>query len=532
MKTAVALAVLFALTALSGCSGTRDTDTTAPPAATGPDLSLLSKAQFPIKAVQDVSVASTTDGKVLDNAVYLPDVPEGTKVPVFINFSPYWGDTATTEGDAFSRYMIHEYVARGYAVVLSAVRGTGHSEGCFQIGSDLELKDAYDVVDFFSKQPWSNGNVGAGGKSYDSTTPNGLIAKFPHPALKTLFHVSGITDMYRYNAKAGVVYNNGLTFNTLYGAGQGTDEYGLPSGTGGGGSDDESAASLARLIDDVACPELAKENSSGFGTAADGMKDAYWQERDWVSFLPQSTWNGSIFFVHGLQDWNVKPDNIDPWVEGLQAKHIQVKGWLHQETDNLGHLYPMRTDWNVTMLRWLDWYLKGIDTGIQNELGFDVMGSDKVWRHDDAWPPATLGGAALAIPLGNDLASGAASTANPLGQAVRVAGVPYAILSVTSNSPDPVLHVVLYDIAPDGKRTFLNEGVARPALADDLSGPRPWVPGSQANFNVTLYPMDYEWATDHQAGRGATGQPNHPLDAVGDPWRVGELGQVGDGGTD
>ncbi|MFO1536067.1 MAG: CocE/NonD family hydrolase, partial [Thermoplasmatota archaeon] len=286
---------------------------------TGPSQpGFLSPQAFTIRAPETVMVPSAADGKRLEVVLYRPDTAE--RVPVYVNFSPYWGDTAAREGDAFSKYFIHEYVPRGYAVALASVRGTGHSEGCFQIGGDLELKDAYDVVDFLSKQPWSSGNVGAGAKSYDATTQNGLVAKFPHPALKTLFHVSGITDMYRYNGKDGVSYANGLSFTPHYAVSEGTDEYGIPqAGSGGGSPMDESPQSLARLVDDLACPELARHAQSGEGTAASGLKDAYWQERDWIHFLPQSSWNGSVLFVHGFQDWNVKPDHADPWLQELAA---------------------------------------------------------------------------------------------------------------------------------------------------------------------------------------------------------------------
>src|ERR1051326_6905070 len=211
MDKAWAVAALLMAGLLAGCAASKAPSTaTQPPAQAG----VLSPKQFAIKAPELVMLPSSVDGKHLENAIYRPDTPE--KVPVYINFSPYWGDTTMKEGDAFSQYMIHEYVPRGYAVVLSSVRGTGHSEGCFQIGGDLELKDAYDVVDYFSKQPWSNGNLGAGAKSYDATTQNGMIAKFPHPALKTIFHVSGITDMYRYNGKDGVTYANGPEFTPRY----------------------------------------------------------------------------------------------------------------------------------------------------------------------------------------------------------------------------------------------------------------------------------------------------------------------------
>jgi X-Pro dipeptidyl-peptidase len=486
---ALCLAALVAA-GLAGCVGVQKDGT---PAASGPDLSVLSPAHYKIKPPEEVWVPSASDGKRLNNAVYRPDTTE--KVPVYINFSPYWGDTAMKEGDAFAQYMIHEYVPRGYAVVLSAVRGTGHSEGCFQIGGDLELKDAYDVVDHFSKQPWGNGNIGAGAKSYDSTTQNGMVAKFPHPALKTIFHVSGITDMYRYNGKDGVTYANGLTFTPEYYATQGLDEYaGATNGAGGPG--DESPQSLLRAADDAACTEAPKHASSGTGAAADGLKDAYWQERDWVRFLPRSTWTGSVFFVHGLQDWNVKPDNIDPWLQELHAKGNFVKGWLHQWSQGgTGHVYPMRTDWNVTMLRWLDHYLKGIDTGIERDPAFDIEGSDTLWRHADSWPPA--GGAATASnPLGpGDLPTLEAVKA--VAGKTRISGTPWVKVTATSLSPDPVLYAGLYDVAPGGQRTEVNEAARRGLLSDDLAGPNVWAPGTAQAFNLTFYPMDLELAAGH-----------------------------------
>ncbi|HUR64667.1 MAG TPA: CocE/NonD family hydrolase, partial [Candidatus Thermoplasmatota archaeon] len=447
-----------------------------------------SPATLAIRAPELLMLPSSTDGKKLETVVYRPDT--ATPVPVFINFSPYWGDTALTEGDAFSTYLVHEYVPRGYAVALSSVRGTGHSEGCFQVGGDLELKDARDVVDALAKMPWSSGSVGAGGKSYDSTTQNGMVAKFPHPALKTLFHVSGITDMYRYNGKDGVTYQNGLSFTPSYAAGQGIDEYGTPAGSGASGPTDESPQSLARLVDDLACPELARHVQSGEGTAADGVKDAYWQERDWVQAMPGSAWTGSVLFVHGLQDWNVKPDNVDPWLQALAAHGNPVKGWLHQwQQAGTGHVYPMRTDWNATMLRWLDHYLKGVDNGIDRELGFDVQGSDLQWRHAAAWPPA---GERRVFALTGDPAEVLKASA-----AVRVTGTPWLRVAATSFSADPILYARLLDVAPDGSAVQVNEAARRGLLADDLQQRNLWAPGSTQTFNLTFYPMDLVLAPGH-----------------------------------
>lgn len=461
MRFMVALLVL----ALSGCVST-------PHNSTAPAPVELSPAQYAILDPVETWVTAS-DGKAIHNAVYLPDVPEGQTMGVFINFSPYWGDSAMTRGDGFAKYMIDEYVPRGFAVVLSAVRGTGHSEGCFQIAGDLELRDAYDVVDYFAKAPFSNGRVAAGGKSYDSTTQNGMIAKFPHPALTGIFHVSGITDMYRYNYVGGVPYQNGLTFTPRYFVQEGLDEYGLPGlGTG---NTDEDPESLARIVDDAACPELPKHVASAEGSAVTGQKDAYWQERDWNRFLADSEWNGTVFFVHGLQDWNVKPDHILPWLETVQANGWPVLGWLHQDTFNTGHVYPMRSDWNATMLSWLDYTLNGKAT-MDGKWGISSQGTDGVWRTAAHWPPALQATGKVAGNVPMDVSGPG-----------RIAGVFHFTVNATVVDPDAVATVVVRDVA--GR--WVTEGVLRALYANGLDTPQPVAPGQQVSLRFDSYPVDF-----------------------------------------
>ncbi len=420
------------------------------------------------------------DGKRMHTAVYLPDTDE--PVPVFINFSPYWGDTAELGGDAFSQYMINEYVPRGYAVVLAALRGTGHSEGCFSIGGDREVYDMHLVVDHFANAEWSNGLVATGGKSYDSSPTNGLIAKFPHPALRGVFHVSGITDMYAYNYKGGVPYATGPIFNTYYYL-QGTDEYGV-SLVGAGGYDDEDAESLARLIDDVACPDLPFVQASGIGSGVTGLKDDYWIERDWTRYVGESDWNGSIFFVHGLQDWNVKPDHILPWITEL-PEQINVKGWLHQG----GHVYPERQDWNLTMLRWLDSELKGIDTGFWDEPRWEVRSDNGDWYTHDAWPPA-LWDASSSSATPTATGAGIGGFDDPLHLSGSI------LLELEGRSSgDGVVTAIVYDEAPDGTRTWLTEGVMRTIYQDGLDFPNP---DQDWSIELLTHPFDHILEPGHR----------------------------------
>jgi X-Pro dipeptidyl-peptidase len=229
------------------------------------------------------------------------------------------------------------------------------------------------MVDYFSKAEWSNGAIATGGKSYDSTTQNGMIAKMPHAALKAAFHVSGITDMYAYNYKNGVPYANGITFTPRYAQTYGSDgehPQGEPFGT----------------LDAHGCQEMAEHVASGTGSAASGQKDAYWIERDWTRYIAESKWEGSIFFVHGFQDWNVKPDHILPWIDNL-PQQIRVKGWLHQDTVNGGHVYPMRADWNATFISWLDAELKGFHNEFWDGAAWQIEATDGIWRDMEAWPP-------------------------------------------------------------------------------------------------------------------------------------------------
>jgi predicted acyl esterase len=490
------LAVLLLAPGFGGCLDGGDEDEATPAL---PPVEALSAKRFAILPPEEVWVTTSSDltsgeaGLRLHNAVYRPDTNE--PVPVFINFSPYWDDSAMAEGDAFSQYMIHEYVPRGYAVVLSAVRGTGHSEGCFEVASDRESLDVNEVVAQFASEPWSNGNIAAGGKSYDATSQNGMIAKFPHAALKGIFHVSGITDMYSYTfAKGTPARVDSAAFTTNYGVGQSMGEY-----TGGaaaaGSPDDDSPESLARLAGE-GCASTPEGAANAGASTVVGAKTPYWVERDWTRTIATSTWNGSIFFVHGLQDWNVQPSHIQPWIDQVHANgDIKVLGWLHQwalqdeyecEPGN-GHVYPMRSDWNETMLRWMDAVLKGKETGMDQLYGFDVQDTKCRWRHDDTWPPTetvTVEAAnleALALPDGP----------------VRVSGVVTIDVPATSLNADPVLTAVLYDEA-GAKRTWVGEAVLRGVFRDSLESPSPIQPGALLDYHLETYPLDHVVEAGHR----------------------------------
>ena len=49
-------------------------------------------------------------------------------------------------------------------------------------------------------------------------------------------------------------------------------------------------------------------------------------------------YNGSIYFIHGMQDWNVDPHMAFPAYKQLQTAGFEIKGLFGQ----WGHHYPDR----------------------------------------------------------------------------------------------------------------------------------------------------------------------------------------------
>jgi putative CocE/NonD family hydrolase len=85
---------------------------------------------------------------------------------------------------------------RGYAVVSVDARGTGASFGAIRIlFSDGEIADYGAVADWITRQNWSNGNVGAYGFSYRGMTAAN-IASLPNPSIKAVAPLFDLSDLY------------------------------------------------------------------------------------------------------------------------------------------------------------------------------------------------------------------------------------------------------------------------------------------------------------------------------------------------
>src|SRR5262249_1176460 len=101
------------------------------------------------------------------------------------------------------------WVERGFAVVNADLRGCGRSDGTAQLLSPQEQRDSYDVVQWVSEQPWSDGNVVMLGVSYLAITQYAAAALRP-PALRAIVPWEGFTDPYRDFVAPGGIAERGF----------------------------------------------------------------------------------------------------------------------------------------------------------------------------------------------------------------------------------------------------------------------------------------------------------------------------------
>jgi uncharacterized protein len=139
------------------------------------------------------------DGVELAVSVYLPpDLKAGERVPVLMRTTRYWRElqigwalrmlAALHEAgpdDLLDKQVAH-FNQRRFAVLLVDARGSGASGGHRDMEySPAEVADMGEVARWGAQQPWSNGNVGTFGISYEGSTAE-LAAVPNQPAIRAV----------------------------------------------------------------------------------------------------------------------------------------------------------------------------------------------------------------------------------------------------------------------------------------------------------------------------------------------------------
>ncbi len=287
------------------------------------------------------------------------------------------------------------FVSRGYVHIIADVRGCGDSEGEYVgVCSHTEGEDGYDLIEWIARQPWCDGNVGMVGISYLAGVQAYTAAEQP-PHLKAIFPWEVWSDVYRQLATSGGVIQP-LMYRLF--SGRGMD----PGPTNGSGMAHNNI--ISATVKNTPPDELKKLWEERLSDPDLMVYSIYWS----CLRYPKKSPIFADFLFHpndGPFYWERTPykkyDKIKvpfytggPWVgfwpDGAFAMYNGV------DAPKKIILAPLalcdERPWyqlHDEVIRWMDHWLKGIDTGFMEEPPVKIfVGGINEWHYENEWPLA------------------------------------------------------------------------------------------------------------------------------------------------
>lgn len=282
------------------------------------------------------------DGVRLAADLYVPEnLAPGEKVPVLLEYLPYRKD----EGRRNRFGLFHYFVVRGYIVARVDIRGTGRSEGKLveYEYSEQEQRDGETVIDWLSKQDFSNGTVGMFGISWGGFNALHMAMRRP-PALKAIITLMSTDDIYQDD----VHFMDGMMHIDAYEIGQ----------------------DLSNIL--PGAPDFI-------------LDDAYFKNRfettPWLLQYKKQQRDGPFWDRASLNSdfskINIPVFAIGGWYDGYRDAVFRMAEHLKSPVKTMigpwNHTFPNWADpppaieWRAEAVRWFDYWLKGKETGIMSE---------------------------------------------------------------------------------------------------------------------------------------------------------------------
>jgi predicted acyl esterase len=448
------------------------------------------------------------DGVRLAATLYVPDgAKPGEKFPALLEYLPYRKDDGTAARD----YPIHSYFARrGYVGVRVDIRGFGASEGVppEREYSEQEQVDGEQVIGWLAHQAWSNGNVGMFGISWGGFTALQMAMRQPL-GLKAILAVDATAELFHDD----VHYVDGIAHIDEF-------ELNMDMAEGWTGAPDYT------LDEKVLGPRFETPPWSllYLKHQHDGP---FWRER----VRPLKEIAIPSFLIGGL---------LDGYRDNVPDMLMQASGPVKAIVGPWNHTFPNdavpgpQIEWRNEAVRWFDHWLKGRDTGVENDPRLviymrhwhppdpNLENVPGEWRREDVWPPKDAKASTLFLQANHSLAKSVAQAdrhqlkyvpsvgveagfwwgellsdprpvdafslvydSAPLHEDLAIMGRPHALLRASASAPLADWFARLSDVAPDGTVTQITGAGINGAQRDSMSEPRDLEPGN-------LYPLDVE----------------------------------------
>lgn len=463
--------------------------------------------------------------------IWLPEDAEKNPVPAILEYLPYRKNDFTALRDSIR----HPYFAgHGYASIRVDMRGSGDSDGIlYDEYLPQEQNDALEVLAWLADQPWCTGDAGMIGISWGGF--NGLQVAARRPSqLKAVISLCSTDDRYADD----VHYMGGcvLAYDMLPWASIMLAYNALPPDPRFVG-ERWRGMWLERMDKTPAYVETWLSHQ---------RRDAYWQHGSVCENYADITC--PVYLVGGWADGYTNA--IPRLLTGLSGPRKGLIGpWSHN--------YPERGSPGPAIgflqecLRWWDYWLKGIDTGIMDEPMLRVWMQESVppsthyvtrpgrWIAEASWPspnivpqiywlneyildhtPATerqleiYGSkttglqAGVWCPYGRpgdmpadqrpDDSLSLCFTSAPLEAPMEILGFPEVTLTVVVDRPNALLAVRLCDVAPGGASTLVSWGLLNLTHRDSHEQPAPLKPGQPCRVMVRLNAIAYTLPVGHR----------------------------------
>ncbi|MEU6115509.1 CocE/NonD family hydrolase [Streptomyces sp. NPDC047117] len=479
------------------------------------------RTDFPHRTFQEDVRIPLPDGTQLYARVWRP---YGTEpVPALLEYLPYRLSDWTAPRDA----QRHPYYAgHGYASVRVDVRGHGNSEGLpTDEYSETELSDGIAVIEWLAAQPWCSGKVGMFGISWGGFNSLQLAARAPE-ALKAIVTVCSADDRFDND----VHYIGGSLLAVDMHAWAAT-----------------MLAFVSRPPDPAQVGDGWRRQWTDRLEAVDPFlhtwlghqsRDAYWQHGS--ACEDYSAIKAAVLAVGGWHD--PYRDTVLRLIEHLDAPVRGLIGpWSHQYPDR-GLPPGPAIGFLQETLRWWDHWLKGEDTGVEDDPLLRSWISESHppatvydelpgrWVADPAWPSPhvtptahTLPGdrpllvrspqhtgvdAGRYFPFGNDAdlppdqreedGRSVCFDLPELTERVEILGRPRVTLRLTSEVPRGQVIARICDVAPDGSSTLVTRGVLNLLTRHGRDRAVEWMPGTTEDVTFELNGIGHAFPAGHR----------------------------------
>lgn len=322
------------------------------------------QTSFPSEIVEQPHVAVTMpDGCRLSARLWMPHDAGSNPVPAILEHLPYRKRDGTVHRDELT----HPWMAgHGYACIRVDMRGSGESEGLLTDEyTAQELQDACDVIGWARAQSWCDGNVGMMGISWGGFNSLQVAALQPE-GLRAIITLCSTVDRFAddIHYKGGCLLNENLAW----------------------------AANMLSYSSPPPDPLLVGEK---------------WKSM-WLERLQNQPFLASVWLRHQQRNAYWQHGSVCEDYGSIKAAVLSIGGWhdgyrntIYHLVENLTapvkgivgpwiHKYPHYAEPQPAIgflqeaLRWWDHWLKGKDTGVQDDAGY------RVWLMDSVKPQRWL----------------------------------------------------------------------------------------------------------------------------------------------